>query len=537
MGAVDNNKEYVDIRKYYLRYKNYWPVIVISFVVFCVLGFFYFHFAPPVLQVNANILIKEDEGISGSTASSSAASAAASQAMQNFAFGGSSSLGGNSVNDELLLLSSYSLFREVGRDLNLNVRYSVDDFPFDKDCYKNSPVKVYTVTPIADDLAGLIKFRLKVSSGGRCSITAKQGWKTIGSVSSTDFPVRLNTKYGPFYFDLTNYYKPKKSLSMDILFLGYDFCAELLQKQITVDQVTKKANVVSLTMEDKNRIRGKEILNTLISLYNENGQVDKNGETKLMDDFLGGRINLLNAELDSVERNIERYKKENNLTDIDEEAKIILDKSQDFKEKQIEAESQYTVIELVEEFLTKKENRYSLVPLNIGLNDKTVLEGLQSYNEALLDRIKLLMTTKPGNPAIDLTNKQIDAMRANMIETVRSIKSGLGRARGDLASQENYFLSRIGNMPTQEREFISIKRQQMIKQELFMFLLQKREENALTQALVKPKAKIVDAAYVLSDPISPKLSVVLILSVVLSFIISLIYIISAECIKKKRSIN
>ena len=224
--------------------------------------------------------------------------------------------------------------------------------------------------------------------------------------------MKVSTKYGAFYFNKSEHYKANKSVDMDITFMGYDLCAELLQKQITADQVTKKANVISLTMNEVNRERGKDILNTLINYYNKNGQIDKNDETELMDKFLGTRIGLMEANLDSIERNIERYKKENNLTDIDEEAKIILDKSQDFKEKQIEAESQYTVIELVEQFLTQKENRYSLVPLNIGLSDKTVLEGLQKYNEALLDRIKLLMTTKVGNPAIDLANKQIDAMSA-----------------------------------------------------------------------------------------------------------------------------
>jgi uncharacterized protein involved in exopolysaccharide biosynthesis len=125
-------------------------------------------------------------------------------------------------------------------------------------------------------------------------------------------------------------------------------------------------------------------------------------------------------------------------------------------------------------------------------------------------------------------------MRANMLETVRSIKSVISRSRADLGGQENYFLSRISNMPTQEREYVSIKRQQMIKQELFMFLLQKKEENALTQALAKPKAKIVDSAYVLTDPVSPKLSVVILASFVLSIIFLIVYISIFENVKKKR---
>ena len=531
MKSVENN-EFVDIKGIYKRYIKYWPVFVVSVFVLGILGVIYLKVVPPVLQVNANILIKEDKGISGTSASA----AAASEMMQSFAFGGSSAMGGVSVNDELFLLSSYSIFRDLSKNLGLNVQYLLSDFPRTKDCYKSSPISVYTVNPLADTLRAVINFDVNLSKNGVCKIKAKNGWKKLGSVETKEFPVKLNTALGTFYFDTTKYYVPKKTTSLEINYMGHNLCAEILQKQVTVDLYSKKANVISLVMEEVNPKRGTDILNTLVNFYNKNGEVDKNDETKLMDEFLTERISLMEAELDSVEREIELYKKANNLTDIETEAKIILEKSQDFKERQIEAESQYTVIQLVEEFLTKDENRYSLVPLNIGLSDRTVLEGLQTYNEALLERIKLMMTTKPGNPAIDLVNKQIDAMRANMLETVRSIKSGFSRSRNELQSQENYFLSRIANMPQQEREFITMKRQQMIKQELFLFLLQKREENALTQALVKPRAKIVDPAYVLSEPVSPKLSVVLVVVTMLSVLVSMLYIVIVELLRKRKKV-
>ena len=143
--------------------------------------------------------------------------------------------------------------------------------------------------------------------------------------------------------------------------------------------------------------------------------------------------------------------------------------------------------------MLKPENRFSLVPLNIGLNDRTVLEGLQKYNEALLERLRLLKTTQGNTPTLDIMNEQIDAMHDNMLATIRSLKSGFSHAK-----------ARIKGMPTQEREFIDIKRQQMIKQELFVFLLQKKEENALSMAVTTPKAEIVDKAYTLQTPVSPR---------------------------------
>lgn len=521
MESNKENKEFIDISGFIKKYIKYWPVVIISLVVCCILGVVYVNIAPRVMQINASILIKEDQGISGTSAS------AAKDAMQSIAFGGSS-LGNTSVSDEILLLGSHSLYRSLGKNLGLNVVYKLKEFPFDKDCYDQTPIVLYSLQAFP----GYVKFDLSIKNG-EFKVKASQGWKKLGEITTREFPIKMMINENVFYFDTTKYY-PHKNINMEIEYYNYDLCAEILQNSVLIDQASKKANVITLTTEDVNIKRGKDIINTLIEYYNKDGEDDKNKETELMDSFLSERIYLMQTELDSVERSMEKYKKENNLTDIDTEAKIILEKSQDFKEKQIEAESQFTVIELVEQFLTKPENKYSLVPLNIGLSDRTVLEGLQKYNEALLERIKLLITTKPSNPAIDLANKQLDAMRANMIETVKSIKSGFSRARNDLLDQENYFLSRVNNMPTQEREFISIKRQQMIKQELFLFLLQKREENALTQALVKPKVKIIDNAYSLSEPKSPKLAITLMVSIVISCIISTIVILCLQLNYKKK---
>ena len=131
-----------------------------------------------------------------------------------------------------------------------------------------------------------------------------------------------------------------------------------------------------------------------------------------------------------------------------------------------------------------------------------------------------MKNTYIDNPTITTINEQIDAMRDNMLATIRSLKSGFMYAREDLKKQEDYFMSRIKGMPTQEREFVNIKRQQAIKQELFLFLLQKKEENDLTLSITTPNAQIVDAAYIKTKPIAPNLKVVLLLSFLISIILS-----------------
>ena len=270
--------------------------------------------------------------------------------------------------------------------------------------------------------------------------------------------------------------------------------------------------------------RGKDFLNKIIALYNDRGIDQKNISAQRTASFLEDRIALNSKELSDVEHYIEKFKKENNITDIEVEAKILIEKNGDFKEKLIDSEIQYATVQLIEDFLKAPENRYAMAPLNLGITEKTAAEGLQQYNNFLLEREKLLQTTKGDNPAVLMLNKQIDLLRENVLETFKSIKAGFDVARNDLKKQEREFISRIGDMPTQERLYLDIKRQQVIKSELYLFLLQQKEENAMTIARSMPRAQIIDAAYSLLDPVKPNPLFVFSIALIIAFFIPVIVI-------------
>ena len=256
-----------------------------------------------------------------------------------------------------------------------------------------------------------------------------------------------------------------------------------MQKDLVVDLKTKKANVFNLTIPETNKKKGKDILNTLVQIYSNKGLEQQKKIAANTITFLDERIDIISKELFDVEKALEEYKEINNLTNIDAEAKAILDQGSEFRKQQIEVETQYAVIEMIEDFMKNPKNQYALIPLNIGLNDRTAIEGLQQYNDVILERMKLLKSTHINNPIIEIQNEQIDAMRTNMIATIQNLKAGYAFTRKDLKKQENYFNSRLKGMPKQEREFVNIKRQQYLKQELFMYLLRSREENSLTLSM------------------------------------------------------
>ena len=310
---------------------------------------------------------------------------------------------------------------------------------------------------------------------------------------------------------------------MKIVFSGYDVATESLMKDLLVSIKEKKANGINLSIEETNVRRGKALLNTIIRKYNEEGLKDKNISAERSSVFYDQRIAINERELDQIERRLEAYKIDNNLTDLETEAEILLTKNGDFKEKLIDSEIQFATVSLIEDFLKDPANKYALAPFNLGVTEKTASEGLQQYNDYLLARIRLLNTTTEDNPNVQLLNEQIEIMRNNVLETFKSIKAGFNFARQDLVKQEREFLTRIKKMPTQEREFLDIKRQQMIKSELYLYLLQQKEESALKLATTMDKAKIIDEAYSLSEPVKPNklfiFSIALILSLAIPIII------------------
>ncbi|WP_080903459.1 GNVR domain-containing protein [Parabacteroides sp. Marseille-P3160] len=476
---------------------GYWNWFLISIVICVLISVLYINVTQPVYQVDANLLIKNESDKGGSGAMSSM--------LKGFSFGSSLNVGSASVDDELLLINSYTLIRKTVAELGLNVAYTSGNLFTKKDYYNNSPFIIKSKENLAETFNSAISFKLKTEKDGTVHVKAKDGWwSTVGKVSGKTFPLILSTtEYGDFIIDKTEYFSKRPIESMDIVFLGYDLTAEIYSKNIEISIKEKKANGINLSIEETNVQRGKDLLNTMVKIYNEEGIEDKNTSAQRSVEFFDQRIAINQEELNDIEKRLEEFKIANNLTDIETEAEIMLTKNGDFKEKLIDSEIQYATVGLIEDFLKDPKNKYALAPFNMGVIEKTASEGLQQYNNFLLERYRLLQTTTEDNPNVQLLNKQIEIMRQNVLETFKSIKSGFNFARIDLKKQESEFVSRIKKMPTQEREFLDIKRQQTIKSELYLFLLQQKEEAAMKLATSMEKAKIIDSAYSLSKPVKP----------------------------------
>ena len=522
---MSNSYKQSNIVELVVSYVKHWKLFVLSFVICVGLAGAYILVKNPEFRINANILIKEDSksGMSG---------LASSMMKTGIPFGDVLSVGGSAVDDEIEIINSYSILRETVKDLGLNVSCS-SGLIKKTNYYQDSPLRITPANPdMPDTLRYTIEMKVTVDKQENVKVKAYYDGDLIGSVKS-QFPAKLTTVFGDFLIEKTKFYDGDKNCKFKVYYSGYGLSTEALMRNVEISIASKKANVVNLFIDDEIPDRGKDILNSIIKNYNLYGIDEKNVTAVRTAEFLQQRIDLMAEDLSAVESEVEKYKEDNQLTDIGSEARIILEKSSYFKERLISAETQFSVISIIEDFLQAPENRYAVVPMSLGIDEESAVGSLLAYNKLLMERLKLLRSTNPGNPIIESMNEQVDATRQSVLMTIQSIKRGIEYARNDLREQEKTFNDRIKGMPKQQREYIAIKRQQEIKQALYLYLLQQQEDNALKLAMENPKAQIIDNAYVNSRPVKPMKKLIAAAALLFTIILPIVYLYVRKTLNRK----
>ena len=509
------NNETINLVEIAKTLKSNWILFLVSIICCVGLAFCYSKISKDKYVVVSNILISANESTSGNMVGSF---------MQQMGLGNLMGQG-VSVDDELHVISSHSLMCETAKEMELNRIHIFKENFFNRWVeFKDYAVDVVDTHNLCDTLRTTLNFKVQIDKDGLADITVKKGFfKIYAKEKNVELPVTLNTIFGEFTVTTTPDYIPGEKYNYTIRVSGYDKAAEDLGKDISISIPNKMANVITMVIETPYISYGKELLNTLGDLYNKRGIDEKNIEATNTARFIEERLAIIREELDSSEMLVEKYKKENNLSDIETEIKAVLENNYQFREQLIETETQLKVIDHIINFISQPENKYELVPFSVGLEGNSAL-FIESYNKLALNRISLLSSAKEGSPALNLVEKQLDASRENVISSLKTSKSSTEIALAELRKQEDMLMSRISTAPTQEREFISLYRQKVIKEELYIFLLQKQEENALTLAITAPKGQIIDRAFNYNEPSNLSTMMLLIIGFIIGIVIPTVYL-------------
>ncbi len=505
----EQSEEQVNIQELLFRYLIHWPWFVVSIIICIACAWGYLRLTTPIYNISATVLIKDEKKGGGASMSSD---------LEKMGLEGFVSSSSN-VDNEIEVLRSKSLAREVVNNLGLFVTYmDEDEFP-SKELYHTSPVLVSLTHQEADKLPGRMEINMILQPTGALGVQITVGEKEYRK-QFDKLPAVFPTDEGTIAFfannDTLSAVCPENITKERHItaFINRPFSVlKEYVNSLSIAPTSKTTSVVVISLENTNTRRGRDYINKLLEMYNINANNDKNEVAQKTAEFIDERIGIISKELGSTEQDLENFKRSAGITDLSSEAQIALTGNAEYEKKRVENQTQINLVMDLQRYM--KGNEYEVLPSNIGLQDAASAGAIDRYNQMLVERKRLLRTSTENNPTIINLDTSIRAMRTNVQATLDATLKGLQITKEDLAREASRYSRRINDAPTQERQFVSIARQQEIKSGLYLMLLQKREENAITLAATANNAKIIDEALADDNPISPKKMLVYLAALVL----------------------
>ena len=455
------------------KYFYHWPLFLIGILIAAIGLLIFLPTFKPVYPVKASLVIKDESKTPDQKS-----------ALHEIDLSNSEKI----IENEIEILKSNQLISEVVKDLRLNITYDhKTGFMDHEDLYESTPVKFVFVDSTGNYKKAALNIQIK---DAQSFLLIMPDGKTKQSFYNTNY----QSSFGVWKLEPTRFLPEFKNERIQITINDPDLTALQYQKDIDISLSNKLATAVIITLNDAVPKRGKDILNRLISKYNMISVVEKNRETKTTLDFLDQRIASLSGELAAAEKGIEDFKSSRGLTDLTSDAKISLENNQANDTRLNEVNVQLSVINGIEKYINSAKPGEK-APAMVGITDPALSSAIERLSTLQLQRDRLLTTTPETNPDFEAIDSQIQTTRNAIKDNIANLKASLTNAQQKLQGYNSKFESSIKSIPTQEREFVSLKRQQEIKENLYSYLLQKREEISVNYASTIADDRIVDQAY------------------------------------------
>lgn len=468
---------------------HHWPWVLISVIICVGAAYFYLLRTPDVYTRSAEILVKDD----------SKGNSAGADEFADFGLFQSNT----NIQDEITNLKAIDLMEEVVKRLGLDINYYIAGRFQDKVAYGfDLPVKV-TIENFPSD--NYFTLTLGVTGDEKVTISKlsasgikPNNQKYIGNLNDS-----INTPIGKIVVSPTHTYQKGASIDLDVRKVPISAAIGSYNSRLGVSMANDKGRVIKLTMSDQSVQRADEVLATLINVYNENWIRDKNQIAVSTSNFINDRLGVIEGELGNVDSDISSYKSANLIPDVDAAASIYMSQSQQNQAAMLDVNNQLQMARYIRSYLTSDANRGQLLPANTGLQSGNVQSLIGEYNEKMLQRNSLLAKSSLENPLVQQLDEQLSAQRQAIIRFIDNEIVALNTQLKSIRGSEAATVSKLASNPTQARNLLSVERQQKVKESLYLFLLQKREENELSQAFTAYNTRIVNRPHGADVPPTP----------------------------------
>lgn len=484
---------------------KHWRWFAVSVLTCLIIALVYIRYTPPVYNVTAGVLIQQK----GQQSSLGGLSGGALSMLEGI---GGFSLTTN-FDNEVEIMQSRTLLKKVVTDLGLYIstaqrRITGYNIPL----YKTSPIQVYLSPEEATELEYGIKIKTTYTPEGKLTAhieyvqeeeeqEIEKTFDKLPAVFPTPVGVLSFTKNDSLLTEM------RKKESGDIRLITYISspiaAVKAYKESLTIDG-GKKTTIAQVSLQDNDKQRAIDFVNYLVVCYNQDILNEKSKVVLKTTDFIRERMEVVNQELSTTESEIADFKQKSGLTDISADAQLLLQESAKYEQLRVENETQIRLVEFLRDYIQNPANADEVIPANVGLKEEKLTTAIDEYNSLLAERRRLLRTSSENNPAVINLNDGIQTMQKSIQTTVASTLKGLQITQSDLERQMRQFTDRINSAPQQEKEYINLARQQEIKSQLYLVLLQQREKNILSMGLTTEPGRIVEETLADKYPVSPK---------------------------------